>query len=145
MAEYYSKPVGYFRMGLLPGSCSAEQHTVTPVAVFDGQNEEQLAASPMRRQEQRLQITQKIKSAYGWTHTTEVAFDPALFLGLAQGGFNAAGGEPGARGEISQGKSLPQPQRIEHVFKRQIGMRYVMLLRQRLARQRLLHVAARIA
>ena len=43
MAEYYSKPVGYFRMGLLPGSCSAEQHTATPVAVFDGQNEEQLA------------------------------------------------------------------------------------------------------
>ena len=75
----------------------------------------------------------------------EVAFDPALFLGMAQGGFNAAGGEPGARGEISQGKSLPQPQRIEHVFKRQIGMRYVMLLRQRLADQRLLHVAARIA
>ena len=97
------------------------------------------------RQKQFLQVAEKIKAALGGAHPYQVALNQAFALGLVQCFGNGRNGQAGALGEVLQRKTLPQAQRVQHVFKWQVGAAHFFVLRHGMPRQGVVHVAARIA
>jgi zinc/manganese transport system permease protein len=120
-------------------------------AIFSGlhqRNDRRSLCAPAQasgRQEKRLQIAQEVETPLGRAHVGEVALNQALAFCRLQGRLDGGHGQTGARGEVLQGKTLLQPQRVEHEFKRQISAGHLVVLRHSLPRQRAVHVAEGLA
>jgi hypothetical protein len=101
------------------------------------------AASP--RQEQRLQVRQEVEAAGRGPHAVQVPFHEPLPLGLRQRRLDRGQRQAGAIHEVLRWETVLESQRVEHELERQVGAPHFVVLRQRRAGQRLVHVEARLA
>src|SRR5437763_1875301 len=95
--------------------------------------------------EQLLQVRQEIEAALRRLHMREVALEQAALLGFTQGLLDRRDRQARALAEERERESFTQAKCIEHELEGQLIARHFVRLRDRVARQGILHVQARLS